>query len=488
MAHISIKKAAAITAVSKYINIFLGIFFSAILSRILTPHDYGIVAIVTVFTAFFLVLSNIGFGIAVIQNKDFGEKEINSLFTFSVYAGLALSGIFILLAYPIALFYGNKIYIPICLVLSISIFFNTINAVPDGLLRKDKKFFLIALRLIIVSLLTYGFTIILALLNFKYYALVFQSIISSVLIFAWNLRNVKVRFIKNPDKSVLKRIRGYSGYQFLFNFVNYFSRNLDKLIIGKILGNEELAQYNKAYHFMLYPVQNLTNVITPVLHPILSDYQNDKNFIYQKYLKILKLLSLIGVFVMPLCFCCAREIILIIYGPQWDSAVICFKFLTLAIWTQMIQETSGSIFTALGDTKRMFYTCCINTVLVIIGLCTGFLTKSIIIISFAIMITLNLQFFVTFTILISITIKQNFFNFIRNFLPDILIIAILFASSFALNKIQITANLLVSFIIKGGALFAVYLIFILLFKQIQYFLPILPGKIKNKFLKKSKTN
>ena len=70
MSETSIKKAALITAGSKYINIFLGIFFSAILSRILSPYDYGIVAIVTVFTSFFMVLSNCGLGIAVIQRKD----------------------------------------------------------------------------------------------------------------------------------------------------------------------------------------------------------------------------------------------------------------------------------------------------------------------------------------------------------------------------------------------------------------------------------
>ena len=183
MGEASIKKASLITGVSKYINIFLGILFSAILSRILTPNDYGIVAIVTVFSSFFIVLSNCGLGIAVIQRKEFCQDDVNSLFTFSIYFGLALTFVFILLAYPICLFFNNKVYLPICLLLSVSIFFNSINAIPDGLLRREKKFFLIGLRLIVVSLLTYGITIVLAIFNFKYYALVIQSVVSSLLIF-----------------------------------------------------------------------------------------------------------------------------------------------------------------------------------------------------------------------------------------------------------------------------------------------------------------
>ncbi|MCR5765781.1 MAG: lipopolysaccharide biosynthesis protein, partial [Treponema sp.] len=429
----SIKKASLINAGSKYINIFLGIAFSAVLARILTPNDYGIVAIVTVFTTFFTVLSNCGLQIAVIQNKDFDQEDINSLFTFSIYFGLTLSFLFSISAFSISRFYGNSVYIPICFILSISIFFNTINAVPDGLLRKEKKFMLIALRLIIVSFCTYGITILLALLNFKYYALVFQSVVSSLLIFLWNLKNVKVGFVKRIDWSVIKRIKGYSGYNFLFNFVNYFSRNLDKLLIGKIMGNEALAQYNKAYHFMLYPVQNLTNIITPVLHPILSDFQNDTNYIYERYMKIVKLLSLLGVFVTTFCYCAAKEIILILYGKQWYVAVDCFKYMSLAIWGQMIGGTSGSLFAALGDTKRHFFISIINTCITIAALAMGSYQKNIVKISLYSSIALIIHFFISFVPLVKFTMKRSFLLFIKQLLPDISLMIFLFFASFLIN-------------------------------------------------------
>lgn len=481
MAEISIKKASLITAVSKYINIFLGIFFSAILSRILTPNDYGIVAIVTVFTSFFIVLSNCGLGIAVIQRKEFGQEETDSLFTFSVYLGLALTFIFILLAYPICLFFNNDVYLSICLILSVSIFFNTINAVPDGLLRKEKKFFLIGLRLIIVSLLTYGATIVLALLDFKYYALVIQSVVSSVLIFMWNLKNVKIRFVRKIDWSVLKSIFSYSGYNFLFNFFNFFSRNLDKLIIGKMLGNEPLAQYNKAYHFMLYPVQNLTNVISPTLHPILSDYQNDTKTIYEKYMRIVKVLSLIGVFVTAVCFICPNEIITILYGNQWGDAVICFKFMSLAIWTQMIGGTSGSLFAALNDTRSHFYIAIVNTAIIIFALLLGIRTKSIQTLALYISLALISNFFTSYYVLIAKTMKGKFLSFLKTLLPDFSILVILCVLSLPMARFISIQNMVLSLLVKCSVIALAYVFLLSILRQWKFFIPMLPARLKKKF-------
>lgn len=481
MAETSIKKASLITAVSKYINIFLGIFFSAILSRILTPNDYGIVAIVTVFTSFFIVLSNCGLGIAVIQRKDFGQEEIDSLFTFSVFLGLALAFAFMLSAYPICLFFDNDVYLPICLILSVSIFFNTINAVPDGLLRKEKKFFLIGLRLIIVSVLTYGATIVLALLDFKYYALVIQSVVSSILIFMWNLKNVKIHFVRKINWSALKSIFSYSGYNFLFNFFNFFSRNLDKLIIGKMLGNEPLAQYNKAYHFMLYPVQNLTNVISPTLHPILSDYQNDAKIIYDKYMRIVKILSLIGVFVTAVCFICPNEIITILYGNQWGGAVVCFKFMSLAIWTQMIGGTSGSLFAALNDTKSHFYISIVNTAIIVIALLFGVKTKSIQSLALYISIALISHFFTSYYILIAKTMKGNFLSFLKALLPDFLILVILCVLALPINRLITIHTMILSLFAKCSSVALVYALLLSILRQWKFFIPLLPAKLKSKF-------
>lgn len=109
--------------------------------------------------------------------------------------------------------------------------------------------------------------------------MVFDSILKSLFIFILCFRICKLKINKGYSYSSIKKIQNYSSFQFLFNFINYFTRNLDNILIGKFLGASTLGYYDKSYKLMLYPVQNLTNVITPVLHPVLSEYQNQKDII-----------------------------------------------------------------------------------------------------------------------------------------------------------------------------------------------------------------
>lgn len=477
---ISLKKATLITAISKYSNIFLSIAFSAVLSRILTPNDYGIVAIVTVFTTFFGLFSNFGFSSAIIQKKNLSQIETDSLFTFSFYIALILGSIFFLLSYPISLFYSNPVYIPICILLVIPLFFKTLNTVPNAILSREKRFILIAVRSIVVTIATYGLTIVFALLNFKYYALVIQSILSSVFGFIWNLTSVQVRLVRHPDKKILDKIKGYSGFQFLFDFVNYFSRNLDNLIIGKVWGNAPLAQYSKAYRLMLYPVQNLTHVITPVLHPILAKYQDDYKFIYEKYIKICKLLSLLGVYITAVCHWGGKEAVLIVFGSQWTDAASCFQILAFSIWAQMVTSSSGSIFQSIGNTKLMFISSLVNTSITIAGIITGLMLGTLETVSYGITIAYSLHFFFLYIFLIGKGMHRNVLHFYKNFIPDwILLISMIIATKL-LTPVIPMQNLFFSFFTKGFVLLIIYMTGLTFLGQWQYLTSLLPSRFKIK--------
>lgn len=86
----SLKKATLINAAGKYSKILLQIIVEIILARLLTPYDYGIVAVVTVFTTFFTMLSDIGLSTAIIQIKSLTKKDIDNLYTFTVYLSIIL--------------------------------------------------------------------------------------------------------------------------------------------------------------------------------------------------------------------------------------------------------------------------------------------------------------------------------------------------------------------------------------------------------------
>lgn len=291
----TLKKATIINLCAKYSVVFIQMIYGAILARILTPEDYGIVAVVNVFVAFFTILADMGIGSTIVQKRNLNGQDINSFFSFSIVLAVILMGIFCVLSYPIAIFYSDNVYLKLCPLLSISILFSTLNTVPNGILTKEKKFFTIGIRQVVVSILADIVAIGLALLGFKYYALIFSSIATSLFTFLWNLVGCGHKFRLRWDKESVEKIKGYTGYLFGFNIINYFSRNMDNLLIGKYMGKAELGNYSKAYQLMLYPMNLLTNVFTSALHPFLAEHQENKKYIYEMYLKTVKILSLVGV-------------------------------------------------------------------------------------------------------------------------------------------------------------------------------------------------
>ena len=471
MSEISIKKAFYITAVSKYTNILLSLVFIAILSRILTPHDFGIVAIVTVFTTFFNMIANLGMGPAVIQDKTLTNDEINHIFTFSMYIAVVLLVVFCLLGFPIAWFYQNKVYVPICGILSLSLFFNTLNMIPNALLRKEKRFLLIGIRLIVVTVGTYGITIILALLQYKYYALVIQSVLSALLVFLWNLKNVNLRLRLKLDFAAIRKIGKYSGYQFGFNFINYFARNFDNLVIGKVWGSFPLALYDMAYRFMKLPINNLTLVISSTLHPILSENQNDKEYIYYKYLHIVKILSLLGVFISAFCFWASKEVILLVFGNQWHEAVGCFRWLSVSIWAQMVSSSAGSIYQSIGNTKLMFISGLVHVSISVFAIITGILLGNLNTFALCVSIGFIVKFFVEYIFLIRKGFGKKISSFLYVFFPDTIIFSVLFVGLFFFLNITNTLDisLWISLILKLSFTIGLYYLCLLFTGQWKHF-------------------
>jgi PST family polysaccharide transporter len=313
-------------------------------------------------------------------------------------------------------------------ILSISLCFNILNTVPNAILLKQKRFLVVGIRTIVVTLLSSVFTILLAVIGLRYYSIVFHSVISSILLFVWNMFSIKLHVKSRVDWSSVKRIRNYASYQFLFNITNYFARNLDNLLIGKYLGDVPLGYYNKSYTLMLFPIQNLTHVITPVLHPILSDYQNDKEKIFTQYMKVVKLLSLLGVFVTPFCFFAADELILLFFGDQWTQAIPVFRILSLSIYAQMITSSTGSIFQSLGKTKQLFYSGICTTFITIVCILFGLSRGRIDTVATFVMVAYNLHFFIVFYILIKLTFGRKLFDFYKYLWKDLLIMIVLFMS------------------------------------------------------------
>ena len=186
MQEISIKKAALFNAISKYGTMVVQLGMTMILSRLIVPEAYGVIAIVTVLIGFLGLFADLGLGINVVQHPDMSKDDINRLFTFSIIIGLILGGLMLFLSYPVSAFYENNIYIKVCATLSIVPFFNTLNIIPNAILTRDKRFDLIAIRSILCTIISGVIAVVLANIGWGVYALIYQSIISVLFLFIWN--------------------------------------------------------------------------------------------------------------------------------------------------------------------------------------------------------------------------------------------------------------------------------------------------------------
>lgn len=464
----SIKKASIINALGRYTKIILSILVEIILARLLTPHDYGIVAVVVVFTTFFTTLSDMGLSTAVIQNKALNQNDLNIIFTFTVYISVVLMIFFYFFSYAISFFYRNNVYVNIGKLLSIALLFNCLNMVPNGILNREKRFVDIAIRTVVVYILSSIVTIIFAMLGARYYALVIQAILTSAFTFVWNFVTSGLKFKFRLNIESLQKVASYSSFQFGFNFLNYFSRNLDNLLAGKFIGSTQLGYYNKAYTLMQYPVSNLSGVITPVLHPILSDYQNNKGILYQKYMAILRLLTAVGVWAEAICIFAAPEIIGIMYGSNWNNSIVCFKLLAISIATQMMSSSAGAAFQALGDTKRLFIQGLLNTLTTVASILIGiFSGKTIYALAFWVSVSFILNFVISYFFLIVFSFKKKFKNFLLDLSPYIVIGAILVLSTY-IYPWKMVEETYISCLLKVSYITFVYVISLIVTGQIKY--------------------
>ena len=403
-----IKRGAIIVFITKYSGILLGLVVNSVLARLLSPTEFGIVGVVTVFISFFNILSDIGLGSAIIQKQDFTNKDFSDIFKISVLISIVLAIAFALLSYAIASFYNDPVYIPISQLLAIQVFFSALSIVPKNMLIRAQAFKKIGFIDVGSAFLTGSLAVALAYQDFSFYSIVWRSIVYSVLVFSLYFLNSGLKILPGISFSGIRGIAKYSSYQFAFNFINYFSRNLDNILVGKFIGNAGLGLYNQAYQLMMYPVSNLTHVITPVIHPILAKYQHNKAVIFQEYIKIVKILAILGLPISVFIYFSSSELIHIFLGEKWMEVVPILRILSISIWIQMIMSSSGSIYQAAGRTDLLFICGLICSAITILSILFGVLYfKSLEQTALLLIISFYINFAISFYILIGKVLQQS---------------------------------------------------------------------------------
>lgn len=451
------------TAITKYSGIVLNIVITAVLARLVGPEDFGVIGIATVFITFFGLFSEFGLSAAVVQRKDLNNDNISDIFSFTFYLGIILGILFFCASDAIGDYYNSNKLSTVCKILSISLTLGSLNIVPNALIGKEKEFKFIAERTLSIQIICGIISIIAAFKGLGVYALIISSILGNLLVFIVSYLHRPIRLKFKFNIKTLLSVASYSLYQFAFSILNYFGRNLDNILTGKYISLSQLGYYQKAYGLMLMPVSNITNVITPALHPILSDYQNDLEFIKSKLLSISKILAIIGFPVGSFLFFSAKEIILIVYGSQWTPVIPVFKILALSIGIQIVGCTQGSIYQAANNTKWMSIWGVISVtkgiVILILALA---IWGTISAVAWSITISAIIDFITGWPILFHSVFKCNSIPIFRVCFKGIILSLFLGVILFILSAISFNLNIIISLTFKT----IVSTIFILLSLQL----------------------
>ncbi len=468
------------TAVAKYSGFVISLVIMAVLARLLSPDDFGIVAIATVNTEDFQKMA------AMTPSDEayraFSEAKHGALTRKGegeVYFPL-LDLLFFLSASFIADYYQDNRLVPICQILSVNLFFSSAAIVPNTLFFKDKDFKFIAWRTFIIQIITGTLAIVAACVGSGLYTLLIQPILSSALIYFISLKKYPQKFLWTWGIGSIKKIWAYSMYQFLFNVMSYFIRNLDKMLIGKYIGLAPLGYYEKSYRLMSLPIQNITYVITPVLHPILSDYQNERERLATINERIVRMLAFIGFPLGILLFFCGRELVLFVFGSQWELSIPAFQILSLTVGFQIVMASSGSFFQSCNDTRGLFI-CGVFTAL---ATCTGFLvcilfSRTLITFAYSMLISQFLCFIQCYWQLYHYTFHRSLHHIYKQLLSPIILCILVGCMLYILSILTKEWNILIALCTKSFLCISLWGIYIQYTKEYDLIL-----KVKKCFLKK----
>ncbi len=209
-------------------------------------------------------------------------------------------------------------------------------------------------------------SITLAIKGFGVWSLVRGFIIRQAVntLFSYLYCGVKPRFVFNIQS--ISHLLKFGMYVFGERVVNYVNRNLDYIIIGRILGTEALGYYTLAYNLMLLPVSKIAGVVTQVVFPAFSKKQDDNRRMRAGYLQSVKYITLITFPIMAILYVVAPEFIKIVYGSKWISSVGVLQILCIVGALQSIGTTVGSVLYAKGRSDigfkwNCFSVCCYAT-------------------------------------------------------------------------------------------------------------------------------
>jgi O-antigen/teichoic acid export membrane protein len=344
-------RGAAISVTAQWAKFAIQIATLAVLARILSPQDFGIVAMVTAIVGVATLLSDFGLSMAAMQAKELTDQQRTNLFWLNVALGATMTVLVYLAATLIADVYGQEQVVGVVHLLA------PLFLIQSGITQfraeaaRRLSYGRLAVVDIVAQLIGLGLAVTLAVNGARYQALVAQQLgiaATAFLLYAltspWR-PGLPGRFVQM--KPLLSFGAGAGGVQFL----NYISSNADNVMLGRYRGSAVLGVYNQAYQLFKVPLQQLAAPMTQVAVPVLSRIDDPKEFERYAFRAQVVLTYLLGgAFLVTASL--SRPIFALILGPGWGQAPTIFTILTIGGMFQVLGYVFYWIFLAKGLTGR----------------------------------------------------------------------------------------------------------------------------------------
>jgi len=344
-----------------------------ILSRIISPEEYGFVALITVFSGFVFVFTQVGVLHAIIRN-DYDEKKLGDFFSLTLWIGVLLFLIFSLLAYPIALFYDDMRLVLPSLVVGLTFITQSINYVPSAIASKHLRFNLIGEARILQTVVQVVAMIVLAVLGFSYWSLIIPITFSPIVQYIYYYYRIDFQRKYLGIRSawlLLIEIKSLVGSITLSSIINYWTNNADNLAIGKIYGDAALGNYNRAYRFIFLAKRLINSIFGTVLFPSLKKLKENNGDVNKEFLAILGIISIANFPMGIVLILFAEPLVLILWGSDWTGVIKFLPYIGVLILVQTVFAATRDFYVLQKKERTILNITMINSIMSVAAIITG---------------------------------------------------------------------------------------------------------------------
>ena len=332
----------------------LSIASTAVLARLLSPADYGLLGMVATITVLGQAISDLGLSWATVQREELARSQVDALFLINCTFGLFLTALCFLSAPYVASFYHRPELTKIIVAASGTLFLSAVGVQPTALMLRQMKLKELNLCTLWSLAISAAVTIGLAWLGFGYWSLVAQLVVQQGI--STSLAFPMSGYYPRIPRSFLHigSLLTFGGYSAGFGIVNYVARNLDNVLVGKFWGATALGYYSRAYFLMTLPGMLVIGVFSGVVISALSALRRQPARMEFAYIRALRLITVLGCSSAVGLAAAAPELVGFVYGPKWRAVVPILLWLSAASILQPIQNTAQWLYIVAERGRGMF--------------------------------------------------------------------------------------------------------------------------------------